>query len=170
MPDSPHVPETNFMLAAQKAIKDLQETAEVQRLELNAAAALAQKAANDARWRKIQVRILGLVSVVLVVVCILGTVQYFHTRDIANKVQQGSVTQCMDGNHLRSQNAKIWDFVLDSLLVPSPGETEQQKAGTIVFVRETKNFISRVYAPQNCTALFGIPGANPPNIANPGAR
>jgi len=152
-PDNPSNPEAGFMRAAEKAIHDLQVTAETQ-------GDLLKKATRDAALRKLQVRVLGLVSIVLVIVCVLGTVQYFHTRDIAGKVQQGSISQCVDGNNVRAGEIQVWDHVLNALLAPSPGETAQQKAGTVKFVQDTESFITKVYAPKDCTALFGSANAN----------
>lgn len=163
MPDDPHVPETGFILAAEKAIKNLQDTAEAQRLELDKQQALLTRAESDARWRKIQVRILGIVSVLLIVVCVLGTVQYFHTREIARKVQQGSITQCLDSNHVRADDIKIWDTFVALLEGPHP---------TVPVAAEAKSFegfIAKVYAPKDCNALFSISTPEPePTSADAG--
>ena len=156
MPDELPTPEFGFMRAAEKAIKDLQETAAAQ-------GELLVKARNDARWRKYQVRALAIVCAALIVLSTLTTIQYFHTRDLTTRVQQGAVASCMNSNHIRADNIKIWNHVLDALLVPSPGESTQQKVETNLFVQETEGFIAKAYAPQNCISLFGTSGADPAN-------
>jgi hypothetical protein len=155
MPDNPHVPETGFILAAERAIKELQDTAEDQRIELDKQQKLLEKAQKDARWRKIQVRALGLVAIILTVVCILGSVQYVRTSEIARKVQQGSISQCVSGNAIRAAEVQVWDSFI-SLLLQGNKNPKDHAVGM-----KFEQYIAKVYAPRNCTQLFNISSPGP---------
>lgn len=146
MPED-HVPEINFMMAAEKAIKDLQDTAEMQ-------GKLLVTAQKEARRSRTYVYILGLVSALLTALIIIVSVQYFHVKDVTNKVQQGAVSQCVNGNSIRHTEVAVWDDFV-GLLLQDNKDPKAQAIG-----RQFETFIASKFAPRDCTSLFGTQSAS----------
>lgn len=145
----PSASEPNFMAAAEIAIRALQDQAEQQQKQIAETRNELAKAQKAARWRKIQVRILGIVSVVLIVACSLGIVQFFHVRSVANKVQQGSIAQCEASNDTRAAESQVWDHILSEFLTGTPSQA------TMEFVQQAENFVATKLAPHDCSQVFG---------------
>ena len=133
--------EPNFMRAAQVAIRQLQDQAEQQQQQI-------EKAQKAARWRKIQVRVLGVVTAVLLIACSLGIAQFFHVRNVANQVQRGAIAQCESGNATRANEIQVWDDILNAFLVGKPNPD------TIKFVMDKEAFVAKELAPRNCQQTF----------------
>jgi hypothetical protein len=136
MPTDPHSPEhrdeASYMLAAEKAIKELQ--AEV------------ADAREAARWRKIQVRILAVVSVVIMVVASVLVYTFWQ-------IHQNAIQSCQDGNSYRAEQTLIWDGFIDLLLQDNKNPADQEKG------KEFKAFVAKVNAPRDCQQINSLTAA-----------
>lgn len=122
MSDTPS--ESNFMQAAEKAIADLQHQVDSANDRVDKATSIMDDALEAARWRKIQVQVLGILTVLIIIgAVVLGFVTYqTHNEQVA--LRNAAVSQCQNSNTVRSQNTRIWDNFL-TLIVSSPADKEE---------------------------------------------
>lgn len=125
-----------LLLAAQKQVEALQSE--------------VRDGRKQARWTKIQVRILGAVcAIMLAVVGILGAV-LGQEASFQSQLHSEVVSSCQTGNQQRAQEIKVWDTFIDLIL---RGNTSKQ---AIAEGQEFKSYIAQVYAPRNCQAQYNV--------------
>jgi urease accessory protein UreF len=125
--------ENNTWRAANKAIKTLQQEVKDAKLA--------------ARWRRLQVMILAVVSTVLILVCTgLGWTVY--------QIHADAVNACRQANASRSESTQIWNYFIDLALQGNPDPSAKQKGAQL------KQFAAQVDAPHNCVGVYHILGTS----------
>jgi len=120
--------ESNYIAAAEKAID---------RLDTRLA-----EAEKDARWRKFQVKLLGVVCALLVFGGLAIANLYVRTNNTVNTLQSGSIHSCVNGNAQRAAEVKVWDEFLN-IIVNSPQQQEQNKAISGFIKNDIPNSVDR---------------------------
>lgn len=123
-----------LMRAAQRQVASLQEE--------------VKEGRKQARYTKIQVRVLGAVgAILLAVVGILGA-SLSQQGDLYTKLHQQQIQSCQYGNAQRASERQIWDSFID-LLLKNGASAEAKKEG-----EQFKQFIAQVDAPRNCAEAY----------------
>lgn len=134
--DFPGMPDSGvaLMRAAQQQVNELQRE--------------VREGRRQARWTKIQVRVLGVVALtLLVVVGILGSF-ISQQDDLYNRLHQQQIDSCEFANTQRQADEEVWDSFIDLLTKGNkdPKDVEEGK--------QFEQFIAQVDAPRNCKAIY----------------
>lgn len=134
--DFPGMPDSGvaLMRAAQRQVRELQEE--------------VREGRRQAKWTKIQVRVLGALAIVLlIVVGVLGA-SISRQDDLYNRLHQQQLNSCEFANTQRQADEEVWDSFIDLLTKDSkdPKDIEEGK--------QFKQFIAQVDAPRNCKAIY----------------
>lgn len=147
MSDQQHEESASYLLlAAQRQVEALQNE--------------VREGRKQARWTRIQVRILGAVcAVMLAVVGILGAV-LGQEAGFSNQLHQEVVQSCQAGNVQRSQEIKVWDSFIDLILKGNKNPTAAQEG------QQFKDYIAQVYAPRDCQQAYSVSDPANPSLGN----
>ena len=120
------------------------------------AAELKKLARRDRRVRLI-LRVLAVSLVIDVTLTIVVTVSAVSTRDNSAAIHRSQIAACATANSQRDSERAIWDYVLNDLTRPSPGESDQQKARSKAAVAVIEAKVAATFADHNCAAVYKLP-------------
>lgn len=159
MPDND---ESKFMLAAEKSIRDLQDTvsdlqqaATEAKNDAHVAKDAADRASNSARTWRVLTIVLGIVVVITLAVSALSANLYFEQRNSTSQLRQQAISSCEAGNSRATAEVEVWDHILNEFLV-SPHTSQQTKD----FVHESEKFLANKLSQRNCTQAYAPPPAS----------
>jgi hypothetical protein len=95
------------------------------------------------------------VIILFVVMIVLTGASYALESNTISRIQRNSasITQlCQLGNDARSQQIRLWQFVI-SLSRPPPHETARQERQRQADLRAFEAYLHRVFKPRNCSVL-----------------
>jgi cell division protein FtsB len=146
MPDDAH--ESSYMMAAEKAIADLQ----VQVADTKNSAVAARKAAISAsnsarRWQVLTV-VLAVVVVLVAATSAFGVVLYFQQRDATNQLRNQAINSCEIGNDRAAGTVTALDELVKLLEGPHPTSDTKAKA------KAYDDFVLSHNAQRNCPQAF----------------
>ena len=121
---------------------------------------LVAKLVKADKRRTWQVRILGLVCVVLVAVSVFTVKGYFSNRDNATGLRADSVASCVSGNTTRALDITIWDSFINLLLKGNTNATANAEGKTF------EQLVQKTYAPRDCQAEYANVGSTPASPAS----
>lgn len=107
-----------------------------------------------ARMTKIQVRILGAVCVILLVV--VGVIGAFgaQQQNLYDTLHSQQIQSCETGNVQRANEKQVWDSFIDLIL---QGNKDPQAAAKGA---KFKQFIDQVYSPRDCQQAYSTSGTS----------
>jgi hypothetical protein len=147
-----NVNESSFIKAASLAIKDLQDEGTALRKEV----ASAKKAA---KWRKFQVRLLGIGFALIVIGgVILGLVALqahdtsSRTQATALQLKNDSIANCESNNTFRAGQKEIWTDFVGILLAGHPTRAQQNEGNAFL------KYVDIEEAPKKCQELYSNVG------------
>lgn len=166
MPDND---ESMIMLAAQKAVQDLQvqvTRAQASASDAKAAAVEAQKSANEAKataskWKRItQIAVAGVL--LALAACGFSVYLWFGQSNASNQLRQQNINSCEGSNDTRAAQIQIWDTFVGLL------EGKHPSAATQAAAKAFENEVAQVEAPRDCQSLFSTatPGVSPSSVSN----
>jgi hypothetical protein len=125
----PSVPESNFMLAAERQVDILVAAA--------------------TRVPKLQIRVLGAVCAALLVISgVLGYLvsqQYSTTQEL----RRDAVVNCQSGNEFKADQTRIWNELIS--ITPAPKDAKGR-----AFISNFRAFVEHVNAPKNCAQAYNV--------------
>jgi phage-related minor tail protein len=93
-----------------------------------------------------------IIAMVVSILCSFLLAWYAANRATSSRATVQEL--CISGNDNRSQQIRLWEFVL-SLSTPQSSDTAAERATQKRNVRQFRIYLHKVFAPRDCTKITG---------------
>lgn len=116
-----------------------------------------QKLTKRDRRVRLILRILAVSLIIDVSLTVAVSLSAVSNRNNSAAIHRSQIAACATANSQRDSERAIWDYVLDDLTRPSPGESAQQKARSKAAVAVIEAKVAATFADHNCAAVYKLP-------------